>query len=97
MACTGAMPGVVFARTRTTASTSKYCPGQGGGIGAAGEGARGEAGAAQGPQAEAQGVERGKPVEGRWAVGRGRLEGRPSRRGLPVPGELPGQKRRVFG
>ena len=56
----------------------------------------GAAGAAQGPQAAAQGVERGKPVEGRWAVGRGGVEGRPSRRGLPVPGELPGQKRRAF-
>jgi len=45
-----------------------------------GWGRHGAAGAAQMPQAMAQGVERDKPEGGRWAVGRGWLEGRPSRR-----------------
>ena len=39
---------------------------------------------------QGQGVERDRPEGGRWAVGRGWLEGRPRRRGLPAQGELLG-------
>ena len=67
MACTGAMPVAAFATTRTRAPTSKNCPREKEGAeGPPGRGWRGEAWAAQGPQA-AQGVEQGKPEGGFFA------------------------------
>ena len=65
-------------------------------MGPPGWGLHGALEAAQGLQAAVQGVKRGKPELGCWAIGRGSLEGRPSRQGLPAQGEHPGQNSRAL-
>ena len=77
----GSMTGVSVQDNADKRFHIKALPGRRKGAqGPPGWGRHGAAGAAQMPQAMAQGVERDKPEGGRWAVGRGWLEGRPSRR-----------------
>ena len=75
----------------TSASSSKHHPGDGVGKGAVGvRAAWGCRGSAE-LQVAAQGVKRGKPEGDRRAVGRGPLEGRPHRRGVPAQGSFQGR------
>ena len=60
------MTGVVLRTMQTSASTDRVKEGA---QGPPGWGRHGAAGAAQKPQAMAQGAERDKPEGGRWAVG----------------------------